>query len=129
MPVAFLYAALVTLLFLVLTFRTIALRGRLRVALGDGNDKALQRAIRAHANLAEYAPLALLLLYLVEVAGARASTVHALGAALLLGRLLHALGISRVREPLPLRMAGMVLTTGCLIVSSVILLSSYALGA
>jgi len=128
MTAAFLYAALVTLHYLVLTFRTIVLRGRLRVALGDGNDKALQRAIRAHANLAEYAPLALLLLYMVEVAGARPATVHALGAALLLGRLLHALGISRVREPLPLRMAGMVLTTGCLIVSSVILLSSYALG-
>ena len=108
MTVAFLYAALVTLLYLVLTFRTIVLRGRLRVALGDGNDKALQRAIRAHANLGEYAPLALLLLYMAEVAGARPATVHALGAALLLGRLLHALGISRVREPLPLRMAGMV---------------------
>lgn len=129
MPVAALYAALITLLFLVLTFRTIALRGRLRVALGDGNDRALQRAIRAHANLAEYAPLALLLLYLVEVAGSGPMTVHALGAALLLGRLLHALGISRVREPLPLRMMGMVLTTGCLIVSLALLLWSFAAGA
>lgn len=129
MPVSFLYAALITLLFLVLTFRTIILRGRLRVALGDGNDRALQRAIRAHANLAEYAPLALLLLYMVENAGAQSTTVHGLGAALLLGRVLHALGISRVREPLPLRMAGMVLTTGCLIVSSIMLLSSFVAAA
>lgn len=128
MRIVFLYAGLLTLLYLVLTFRTIALRGRLRVALGDGNDRALQRAIRAHANLGEYGPLALLLLYMVENAGTRPTTVHALGGALVLGRLLHALGVSRLREPLPLRMAGMVLTTGCLAVSALILIVSFVSG-
>ncbi len=120
-----LYAAVVTLLFLILTFRTILLRGRYKAILGDASQPALQRAIRAHANLAEYAPLALLLMVLVESNGAAPTTVHALGSAFLLGRVLHAISVSRVREPLPLRMAGMVLTTGVLIVSSVLLLIGY----
>lgn len=120
-----LYAALVTLLFLVLTFRTILLRGRYKAILGDASQPSLQRAIRAHANLAEYAPLALLLMFLVESNGAAPTTVHALGAAFLLGRLLHALSVSRVREPLPLRMAGMVLTLSVMIVSAALLLIGY----
>lgn len=120
-----LYAALLAVLFLVLTFRTILFRRGLRVALGDGGSNALQRAIRAHANFAEYVPIAILLLALVEASGGSVVLVHALGGALLLGRLLHALGISRVREPLPLRMVGMVLTTGVIAVSAVCLLLVY----
>ena len=120
-----LYAALLAALFLVLTFRTIHFRRGLRVALGDGGSNALQRAIRAHANFAEYVPIAILLLALVEATGGSVVLMHALGGALLLGRLLHALGISRVREPLPLRMVGMVLTTGVIAVSAVCLLLVY----
>jgi len=128
MKITLLYAALLTLLYLVLTFRTILLRGKMRVALGDGGSPALQRAIRAHANFAEYAPFAIVLLFLVEAAGAGIMMIHALGLALLVGRLLHALGVSRLREPLPLRQAGMVLTTTCLFVSSVYLLLAFVRG-
>ena len=128
MKIVILYASLLVLLYLVLTFRTILLRRKLGAALGDAGDKALQRAIRAHANFAEYVPLALVLLILVEGSGANGWMVHALGAALLLGRLLHASGISRVREPLPLRVVGMVLTMTCLLVSSVYLLLVFLRG-
>lgn len=125
MHATLLYAALLGLLYLVLTFRTILLRGRLRMPLGDGGDRALQRAIRAHANFSEYVPLALIFLLMVENSGASSTMTHALGGALLLGRLLHALGVSRVREPLPLRMIGMVLTTGVLAVSAVLMLLAH----
>ncbi|MBK8284827.1 MAG: MAPEG family protein [Ahniella sp.] len=128
MKIVILYASLLSLLYLALTFRTILLRRKLRAALGDAGDKSLQRAIRAHANFAEYVPLALVLLVLVEGSGASGLMVHSLGAALLLGRLLHALGISRVREPLPLRMVGMVLTTTCLLVSGAYLLVAFLRG-
>lgn len=128
MHIVTLYASLLALLYLALTFRTIALRARLRVTLGDGGDKALERAIRAHANFAEYVPIGLVLLILVEGIGTRPMMVHALGIALLSGRLLHALGVSRLREPLPLRMAGMVLTTGQLAVCSGCLLIAFARG-
>lgn len=128
MHIVFLYAALIAVLYLVLTFRTITLRGRLRVALGDGGDKGLQRAIRAHANFAEYVPLALVLLLLVELSGSSPMVVHSLGAALLLGRTLHAISVSRLQEPLPLRMAGMILTLSCIIVSAGILLVAFLQG-
>ena len=128
MKIVILYASLLSLLYLALTFRTILLRRKLRAALGDAGDKSLQRAIRAHANFGEYVPLALVLLILVEGSGASWLMVHSLGAALLLGRLLHALGISRVREPLPLRMVGMVLTITCLLVSGVYLLVAFLRG-
>jgi uncharacterized membrane protein YecN with MAPEG domain len=105
-----LYAALLALIFVALSMRTIRLRQRLRVAIGDGGHETLRRAARAHSNFAEYVPLALLLLFFVESAGASAMFVHALCASLLAGRLMHALGVSRVPEPLALRAAGIVLT-------------------
>ncbi|RYZ87513.1 MAG: glutathione metabolism protein [Moraxellaceae bacterium] len=116
------YAASLALLYLVLTFRTIFLRGKLRVALGDGKQEPLQRAIRVHANFNEYVPLGLILLFLVASSGSPILLLHGLGVALLLGRLLHALGVSRSPEPLILRQLGMVLTIGSILVSAGFLL-------
>jgi uncharacterized membrane protein YecN with MAPEG domain len=104
------YAAALGLLFALLSVRSLLLRRRLRVALGDGGNEQLLRATRAHANFAEYAPLALLLLVLAEQAGAPGLALHALAASLVLGRALHAWGISRVPERPPYRVAGMALT-------------------
>lgn len=129
MRIVVLYAALLTLLYLILTFRIIFLRGKLRAPLGDAGDRALQRAIRAHANFAEYVPLALLLMLMAAGSGATSTLLHGLGGALLLGRLLHAGGVSQVREPLPMRIAGMVLTTGCLFASAGYLLRFYFLSS
>jgi uncharacterized membrane protein YecN with MAPEG domain len=123
--IVILYAGLLACLYLVLTFRTIFLRGSRHVSLGDGGDAALQRAIRAHANFAEYVPLGLVLILLVEGLGASALVVHSLGCALLVGRILHAFGVSQIREPMVFRMIGMVLTTGSLGVSGLYLVAHY----
>src|SRR5690606_19865103 len=56
------YAALLSLFFAFLTFRTIRLRQRYRVSLGHGKNLLLMRAIRVHGNFAEYVPLGLLLM-------------------------------------------------------------------
>jgi uncharacterized protein len=124
MPIVPLYAALLALIFVSLSLRTIRLRQRLRVAIGDGGDERLRRAARAHSNFAEYVPLALLLLFFVETAGASRVFVHALCASLLLGRLAHALGVSRVREPLALRATGIVLTFVPIVAAAVRLLAT-----
>jgi uncharacterized membrane protein YecN with MAPEG domain len=124
MPIVPLYAALLALIFVALSLRTIRLRQRLRVAIGDGGDERLRRAARAHSNFAEYVPLALLLLFFVETAGASRVFVHALCASLLLGRLVHALGVSRVREPLALRATGIVLTFVPIVAAAVRLLAT-----
>jgi len=55
------YAALLALLFVLLSIRTIRTRHSRKVALGHGDDPAMLRAMRVHANFAEYVPLALLL--------------------------------------------------------------------
>jgi len=95
MPViAPIYLALSTLLVLALALRVVALRRRRKIGMGDGGDTAMACAIRAHANALENLPLALLLLVLFEMGGARAFAVHAYGATLLLARLWHCVGLS-----------------------------------
>jgi uncharacterized membrane protein YecN with MAPEG domain len=68
-----------------------------------------------HANFAEYVPLALILLVLAELTGAAGLTLHALGLALLIGRVLHAYGVSQAEEDYRFRVAGMALTFVALI--------------
>ena len=121
-----LYAALLTLLFVFLTVRTVSLRNKFRISIGDGREPLLLRAARAHANFAEYVPLALLLIFFVEMHGAMAWLVHALGLALLVGRSLHAFGISQMAEKLPFRIMGMVLTLTSLVASTLSLLWLFA---
>jgi uncharacterized membrane protein YecN with MAPEG domain len=106
------YAALLALLFMALSARTIRLRRRHRIAMGDGDNSELRRAMRVHANFAEYVPLALLLVFFVEADGAPILWVHLLGGALLCGRALHAWGVSQPRENFRYRVSGMVLTFG-----------------
>lgn len=108
--IAALYAALLILLFLVLTFRALARRFASRIVLGTGGDRALERAVRVHANFAEYVPIFLAALVAAELCGAPAAALHAAGTAMLAGRLAHAVGMSRDPDITPLRAAGMVLT-------------------
>lgn len=106
------YAAVLGLVFVALSLRTIRLRRRHRIAVGDGDNAELRRAMRVHANFAEYTPLALLLIFFVEHDGAALLLVHALCIALLAGRLLHAWGVSQNRENFRYRVSGMLLTFG-----------------
>jgi uncharacterized membrane protein YecN with MAPEG domain len=94
MVVTPLYAAALALWFLVLTLRVVQVRGKTGVFLGDGGNTALQRAIRGHANFAEYVPLALLLLAILEISRFSLYVIHGLGLTLLLARLLHGYALS-----------------------------------
>lgn len=93
--IAGLYGGLIALLLLVLAARVVLLRRRLNVGLGDGGQKELQRAIRAHGNLVEWAVPGILLLLVAELNRGPASLLHLCGLAILVGRLLHAFGLSR----------------------------------
>jgi uncharacterized membrane protein YecN with MAPEG domain len=116
--VAPLYAGLLGLLLVVLSLLVVRLRMRYRVGLGDGGQAALTRAIRVQGNFAEHVPLALLLIFAVEGLGYAAWVVHALGAALILGRLAHAQGLGRHEGESPGRFLGTVTTFSVLIVAS-----------
>ena len=116
------YASLLTLLYLALTARVVRYRRGNLISVGDGDDKAFVKRIRAHANFGEYVPLGLLLLLLCEVQGTPAVALHLLGLALLVGRVLHAIGFSSTPQKIPLRFAGMVLTLAMLLFSALGLL-------
>jgi uncharacterized membrane protein YecN with MAPEG domain len=112
------FAGLLALLYVALGVRVIRARNTFRISIGDKGNAALQRCIRVHSNFAEYVPMALLLLLTLELAGAASWTLWILGAALLAGRLLHAYGVSQDPEPLPFRIAGMILTFSVLILTA-----------
>jgi uncharacterized membrane protein YecN with MAPEG domain len=129
MHVVLLYAGLLALLFVALSLRTLLMRRRLHIAVGDGGNPALLRAMRVHANFAEYVPLALVLISLVEATGARPLYVHLLGAAVLAGRVSHAIGVSRISEVYAYRVFGMAMTFTPLIAAALRLLYVYVIQA
>jgi uncharacterized membrane protein YecN with MAPEG domain len=117
-----LYAAVLALIFIALSVRTLRMRRRLRIAVGDGGDAGMLRAMRVHANFAEYVPLSVLLIGFVEATGASAGFVHALGTSVVAGRVLHAFGVSQVRETYAFRVLGMALTLTAIGVAAIRLL-------
>jgi uncharacterized membrane protein YecN with MAPEG domain len=110
LPVTALYAGLLAFGFVFLATRVIKARRLHRVALGSGQNRLMERAIRAHGNFAETVPLALLLLGLCEANGLPGWALHALGVLLLAGRALHAYGIAQEPEVFRWRVLGMSLT-------------------
>ncbi|HZZ91951.1 MAG TPA: MAPEG family protein [Usitatibacter sp.] len=118
------YAALLGLIFVTLSGRTVRLRRQLRISLGHAGDERMLRATRAHSNFAEYVPMALLLFFFVEAGGGAPWLVHSLCATLVVGRLAHALGVSRVPEWRMGRALGLVLTIVPIVVAAMLLLWS-----
>ena len=93
--ITLLFASLHVLLALVLAATIVLHRNRHKIGIGDGGDKALARKIRVHGNFVEYVPLGLLVLALLELCGLASAWLWGFGSALLLGRILHAFGLSR----------------------------------
>ena len=110
LPISGLYAGLATILVITLAFVVIRQRQTLRVGIGDGGHESLARAIRVHANAVETLPLSLLLLVILEVNQASASSLHIFGGLLMLGRVLHAWGLSHKTGTSFGRFWGMVIT-------------------
>jgi len=112
-----LYAALLTFLFVWLSLNVIKLRQRFNIRLGDGNNATLRAAISAQANAAQYIPIALILLLLLELNHAHVLLLHVFGLALLAGRIVHARAIQK--NHIPSRVRGIQLTFLALIGSAV----------
>jgi uncharacterized protein len=106
LPVTALYAGLLGLGFIWLSTRVIKARRVYRVAIGTGQHRLVERAMRAHGNFAEYVPIALILLGLCEINGLPAWALHVLGVLLVVGRVLHAHGIAQEPEVFRWRVLG-----------------------
>jgi uncharacterized protein len=100
------YAAILGLLGAALTANVIAARVATGVAAGDGSMARLARAIRAHANFVEQAPIALILIAFAETLAARPIVVNVLGIALIASRLASATALNRSLGQSALRQFG-----------------------
>ena len=107
---AALWSGLCILLLSLLSFRTIFARRSLKVSFGDGGDALLTARSRAFGNASEYIPAGLIVL-----TGFQPVWVHAVGGVMFLGRVLHAWGLSKPKQPSFGRMSGMILTQLALI--------------
>ena len=121
------YTALLAGFYIFLSVRVVRIRRQEKVGIGDANNLRLKRAIRAHGNFAEYAPLAVILAAFVEIQQFAAVIVHALCWILIIGRLIHAYGVSQEKEDYRFRVAGMVLTITSIALSALLLAGSFLL--
>jgi uncharacterized protein len=119
-----LFAGLCALLQCALTILVIVRRVQSGVTLSDGGDSLLLHRIRAHGNFTETAPMALILLGLLELGGQPVHWLWGLGTCLLLGRILH--GASLLTDgALWSRLAGMVLTLTVLSVGGLLCIGMF----
>lgn len=111
LEVVALYAAVNILILLVLAVLVMMGRRKHKIVLGDGSNEDFTRAVRAHANAAEYIPVGLIGLVLLALLDPAAPlwTLHAGGISLTLGRILHGVGLHTGTLNAG-RMLGMVLT-------------------
>ncbi|WP_066798645.1 MAPEG family protein [Sphingomonas soli] len=105
-------AAALAILLVLLALDTIRNRFRTRKPFGLGDDPGLTSASRAHGNLAENAPITLILMGLLEFGGADRQILIYLAVAFVSARLLHALGLYvQTKGPPPLPRALGVIAT------------------
>ncbi len=90
-----------------------------KVFMGDAQNPVIVRAMRGQANFVEYAPLCLISLGLLAAQGVSGVALQILGAALTLGRLLHAWHFVQRDAPAWQRAGGTALTFAVLLVSSI----------
>jgi hypothetical protein len=114
-------AAVLGLLLLVLSYRVSKVRMSARISMGDGDNPLLVERMRAQANLAEYAPMLLILMGLVEYGTGYSVALGVIGVVTIVARLAHAIGMGKP-APNNYRVAG---TAGTWIV--LLVLSGWAL--
>lgn len=69
------------------------LRHQHKVSVGTGGNEMIERRMRAQLNFAENVPLILILIGLIELSGKAGAWLAPVGAAFMLGRVLHGLGM------------------------------------
>jgi uncharacterized protein len=118
LPVTLATASALTIVYLVIVFRVLQRRVAGKVSIGDGGDPEILMRMRTQANFVEYVPLLLILMGLLELAGVNSTVLAYAGAALVLLRIMHAIGMPR---PVPnvYRAAGATLTLALLLAGAV----------
>lgn len=121
-----LIAACLGILYIKMSFDVIKLRRSLKISYGVGENNEIIGPVSAHSNFSAYAPLLLILLYLVEqVSFMPKLLVFIIGFMFLLGRTLHYRGVSGKKTNFKLRVRGMMLTFMPMVMMIIILISNF----
>ena len=115
MEVTLTFATILSVFMLILSVRVLDLRGSPVTKAFHSKERVidqqvLERAIRGHGNLIEYAPLLLILMLTAELNGLASTYLHISGVIFTVGRLMHGIVFSFMRPNLFLRVGGMILT-------------------
>ena len=125
MDITLLYPSLLTILAIFLAIKVGMNRVETKTMTGEGESSKLLQSIRAHGNLIEYAPLALILLAMLEMQNLSDSMLHLCGSLFFLARISHAYGVSISRESTPYRLVGAVGTWLIMLIMSLVGIYTY----
>ena len=118
-PITLLTASILGLLLIFLSYKCVECRLRQRIALGDGGNDEMKRLARVQGNFTEYVPFALILIAVLEANNASPLLIYGMGTFLILGRILHAWGLSLRAEASVGRFLGTLLTWMVILAGSV----------
>jgi uncharacterized membrane protein YecN with MAPEG domain len=122
LPITSLYAALLGLILVALSWGVVQIRLAREVSLGTEGHDDLNVAQRRQGNFIEYVPMAVILLALVEFSGTAAWIVHTLGATLVVARAIHPFGLAVEFGLRPARFLGASATWIVIVVESGLLI-------
>ena len=123
MLVSILFTIIFIIFYLILTIITIRARKSARVEYGDGFNKELTKAIRAHGNFFEFTVFFIISSFLLEILDANQIYVLFVNIIFLFGRISHA--YSMLKEKILFRMIGMMSTLACYAVNCIYSLYLY----
>jgi uncharacterized membrane protein YecN with MAPEG domain len=127
--ISLLIASLHVLLYLALTARVVLHRNVKKIGVGTGGDETLTRKVRVHGNFSEYVPLSLLMLAMLELATTSTTLLWTCGIALLVARVLHAIGLGGSAGYSFGRATGALLTFAVMLVMAAIGIGRFIAGA
>ena len=109
------FSLILSIFMLILSIRVLDMRGSPVTKFLHSSDRvvseeSLQRAIRGHGNLVEYAPLFLIVMLILEMSGASQSQLIFSGTVFTLGRLMHGIVFSFMKPNMIMRIGGMAFT-------------------
>lgn len=91
-PVTLFTAAILGIMIVTASYRCAMRRFKAKVEIGSGEDKKLERLIRAQGNLTEYAPIGVILIGLLEANGTNNNLLMGLSGTFIIARAMHAYG-------------------------------------
>ena len=104
----YLVTAILLFIFIALSINAAFTRRKSGLAVGEGDNETLLRAVRAHGNFVEYTPMFLISLFLIDHVSKNCEYILVIGSGFILGRISHA--TSMFLKKGILRITGMFLT-------------------